>query len=156
MAYKSVHAQNSRAYAKCTYHSGLEDEVGRQITACEGKVEYETQQIEYSVPARKAKYTPDFVLHNGIIIETKGVFYVEDRHKHLLIKEQFPNLDIRFVFTNPNAKLYKKSPTSYAAWCERYGFKYAKKSIPKEWFEESQKSTEGMIEKCQKNTSAVT
>lgn len=152
MASKSIHARNSAQYRKCTYHSGLEDAVGKQIESVTGTVAYETHQIEYEVPARKAKYTPDFVLSNCIIVETKGVFDVDDRQKHLLIKEQLPHLDIRFVFTNPNAKLYKNSPTSYAAWCEKHGFQYAKKTIPQEWFLESAKETKGLIAKCRKNT----
>ena len=42
--------------------------------------------IQYEKPATKHKYTPDFVLPNGIIIEAKGIFEREDRQKHLLIK----------------------------------------------------------------------
>ena len=43
-------------------------------------------------------YKPDFVLNNGIIIEAKGWFKARDRVKHLLIQEQYPELDIRFCF----------------------------------------------------------
>jgi hypothetical protein len=50
-----------------------------------------------------------------------------------LIREQHPELDIRFVFSNQNAKLYKNSPTSYAQWCEKHGFLYAHKAIPDSW-----------------------
>ena len=97
---------------------------------------YETLKIPYTIPASSHTYTPDFVLENGIIIESKGLFSVEDRKKHLLVKAQHPEYDIRFVFQNPNTKLYKGSPTTYAMWAEKNGFKWAKKTIPEEWLKE--------------------
>lgn len=100
-------------------------------------LDYETIRIEYEVPSRKAKYTPDFPLPNGIIVEVKGVFDVADRQKHLLIKQQHPEHDIRFVFQNSNKPIRKGSPTTYAAWCEKYGFLYADKEIPLEWLKET-------------------
>ena len=78
-------------------------------------------------------YTPDFVLPNGIIIETKGRFTVADRRKHILIKKQHPKLDIRFVFENENSKLRKGSKTSYGKWCEKHGFLYCNRVIPEKW-----------------------
>ena len=36
---------------------------------------------------RSITYTPDFVLPNGVIIETKGRFVAADRRKHLEIKK---------------------------------------------------------------------
>lgn len=120
------------------FRSGLEEDVAKQIKSKKLKVVYEDKGsvIEYVQPETKHKYTPDFVLPNGIIIETKGRFTLEDRKKHLLIKEQHPELDIRFVFTNPNGKIRKGSKTSYADWCNKNGFKYAKATIPDEWFKE--------------------
>jgi hypothetical protein len=50
-----------------------------------------------------------------------------------LIKEQYPKLDIRFLFSNHKAKINKRSKTTYGMWCEKYGFLYATKHIPKEW-----------------------
>tara|TARA_R110002095_G_scaffold124022_1_gene107773 strand:+ start:107 stop:295 length:189 start_codon:yes stop_codon:yes gene_type:complete len=61
---------------------------------------------------------------------------VEDRQKHILIRKQRPDLDIRFVFDNPNARISKTSKTTYAAWCEKNGFLYARKTIPREWIDE--------------------
>jgi len=95
--------------------------------------QYEQHKIPYIKPATQHKYTPDFRLPNGIFVETKGRFVTADRKKHLLIKEQHPNLDIRFVFQNANNKLNKKSKTTYADWCTKYGFIFAEKEIPKEW-----------------------
>lgn len=93
-------------------------------------------RLGYVVPQRQARYTPDFVLDNGIIIETKGLFTTEDRQKMRLIRAQYPELDIRMVFSNANARIAKKSPTTYAKWCETYGFPWAHKVIPGEWLTE--------------------
>lgn len=107
-----------------------------QIAANDLPVTYEEFKLQFVWPARNAKYTPDFVLPNGIVIETKGIFETEDRQKHNLVQDQHPGLDIRFVFSNPKAKLYKGSPTTYAMWCEKNGFRYAAKLIPPEWIKE--------------------
>jgi hypothetical protein len=90
-------------------------------------------------PEKKAKYTPDFLLPNGIIVETKGRFLTEDRQKHLLIQAQHPELDIRFVFSNSRARISKASSTTYAMWCEKHGFRYADKLIPQAWLMEKSK-----------------
>jgi hypothetical protein len=95
--------------------------------------QYEPFKIHYLRPAKPSKYTPDFVLPNGVIIETKGRFVTSDRQKHLLIREQHPELDIRFVFSNPYQRISKQSKTTYAMWCEKNGFLYAKQAIPQEW-----------------------
>jgi len=121
------------------FRSGLEDKIAKQIVAAGHKVEYETDKVEYEVPSRKAKYTPDFKLpkQGGFFyVETKGIWDVADRQKHCLIKEQQPDLDIRFVFSNANSKLYKGSKTTYASYCEKQGFMYAHKTIPEEWLTE--------------------
>ena len=122
------------------YRSGLEEQIARQIDQAGHVVLYETERLSYVWPERPATYTPDFVLnkHDGNImyIETKGRFDVESRQKMLLVREQNPDLDIRFVFSNANQKLYKGSPTTYAMWCDKHNFVYASKRIPDEWFAE--------------------
>lgn len=118
------------------YRSGLEEKVAAELKAAGIKAEYEAVTLKYVVPERGARYTPDFVLPNGIIIETKGRFVTADRTKHRLIHEQHPDLDIRFVFSNPNTKIGKKSKTSYADWCDRLGILFAKASIPVDWLKE--------------------
>lgn len=118
------------------YRSGLEEKVSKQLEDLGVAYEYEKFKISYAVNETR-KYTPDFkILSNGIIVETKGRFMPDDRKKHLLVKQQHPELDIRFVFSNSNAKLQKKSPTSYADWCNKNGYKWADKLIPKEWLDE--------------------
>lgn len=121
---------------RSTYRSGLEQAVDELLKSHSIDGRYEQFYIGYVVPESEHKYTPDFVLPNGIIIETKGVWDAEDRKKHLLIKEQHPELDIRFVFNRSKSPIYKGSKTTYASFCEKYGFKYSDKKIPEEWFKE--------------------
>jgi hypothetical protein len=129
-----------QAGVKHGWRSGLEELVGKQLDDLGVAYEYEKLTIHYTVPARKAKYTPDFeILSNGIIVETKGRFVTADRKKHLMIKEQHPNLDIRFVFSNPKQKISKLSQTTYAMWCDKNGFKWAAKTVPEEWIDETGK-----------------
>tara|TARA_R100001082_G_C4284708_1_gene125480 strand:+ start:90 stop:536 length:447 start_codon:yes stop_codon:yes gene_type:complete len=120
------------------YRSGLENKVNEQLKKEGVTFSYETLKIEWEDLAYR-KYTPDFILTNGIIIETKGLFTASDRRKHLLIQKQHPELDIRFVFTNENSRLNKKSKTTYGNWCEKYNFKYATKIVPIEWTTETNK-----------------
>jgi len=124
--------RNSNAALKHGYRSGLEDRISKQLKALSVPVKYEEFKIKYAINEVRT-YTPDFELPNGIIIESKGRFVVADRKKHLLIKKQHPDLDIRFVFSNSRAKINKGSKTTYGMWCDKHGFLYADKLIPEEW-----------------------
>ena len=115
------------------YRSGLEVGLAEALTHIGIDGEYEQHKIKYTKPATNHTYTPDFRLPNGIFVETKGRFVAEDRKKHILIKDQHPELDIRFVFQNSKNKIRKGSNTTYADWCDKYGFKYADKTIPETW-----------------------
>ena len=119
------------------YRSGLEVQVAAQLERAGVAAKYEDpdSKIEYEVSETR-RYTPDFILPNGIIIETKGRFVTADRKKHKLVKEQHPELDIRFVFSNSKTKISKTSKTTYAMWCDKLGFKYADKFIPEAWLKE--------------------
>ncbi|EMF8795618.1 endodeoxyribonuclease [Pseudomonas aeruginosa] len=121
---------------KYGFRSGLEEKIAAELQAKGVDVQYEALQIGYTKPARQAKYSPDWILPNGIVVETKGRFVVEDRQKHLIIKEQHPGLDVRFVFSNSRTRISKNSKTTYAMWCEKYGFLFADKSIPEAWLKE--------------------
>jgi len=120
---------------KYGYRSGLEGKVSDQLKEAGVDFEYESFKIEYEVHETR-KYTPDFRLPNDIIVETKGRFVAADRKKHLLIKEQHPELDIRFVFSNSKAKLNKGAKSTYADWCDKHGFLYSDKWIPESWLKE--------------------
>lgn len=120
---------------KLGFRSGLEERVNSAFHDRGVPVKYEdpTRKVRYVVPARPTYYTPDFILPNGVIVETKGRFVTADRKKHKLIKEQFPHLDIRFVFSNPNQRISKTSRTTYADWCNTHGFAYAAANKPDVW-----------------------
>lgn len=104
-------------------------------------LEYETVVIPYDQPSVKRKYHVDFLLPNGILIEAKGgdpkAFTAQQRRKYILVKEQYPDLDLRFVFSNPDRPIYKGSPTTYAMWAEKNGFIWAHDVIPEDWFHEA-------------------
>lgn len=128
--------------------SGLEDDVQKQLTEAGVPFEYETLKLKYEMPATVHTYTPDFKLPNGIIIETKGIFDADDRKKHLLVKAQHPDLDIRFVFTNSKQRLTKSkvlSPAAFKAWLletqgKTVGFSKDQRAALKEQFEAGTKS----------------
>lgn len=131
-----------------TYRSGLEEKTAKALEELGVSFEFETLKIPYKIPASDHLYTPDFIITTKtgktIIVETKGIWDCKDRAKHLLIREQHPELDIRFVFTRSSNKISKTSETTYAKICEgrwRGKFKgvvwkYADKRIPEEWLNE--------------------
>jgi len=121
------------------YRSGLERVVAEFLKQNKKNFRYEDLKIEWK-DLRYRTYTPDFILDNGIIVETKGIFDNEDRRKHLAVREQHPELDIRLVFSNAKAKLYKGSKTTYAMWCDKNGFLYSHRVIPPDWLKEKGKA----------------
>ena len=94
---------------------------------------YEGQALPYKI---EAIYTPDFILPNGVIVETKGLFDSDDRRKMVAVKEQNPHLDIRLCFMKADVKL-SRAPRSltYWQWSERHGFLWCEGHIPTTWFD---------------------
>ena len=129
----------TRVAKKNGYKGSLEYGIAIKLETIKAKFEYESIKIEWEDLCYRT-YTPDFILDNGIIIESKGRFLASERRKHLAIKKQHPKLDIRFVFTNSKSKLQKGAKTSYASWCEKYGFKYCDRIVPEKWLKEKKKS----------------
>ena len=135
------------AALKYGYKSGLEHTVAEQIKTADYPLNYETETLNYVVPERKAKYTPDFIFtkRNGqlIYIETKGRWTSIDRAKMKHVLASNPGIDIRMVFQTPSQKISKGSPTTYEAYALKLGIKHvAKKDIPAEWFAECVKTGE--------------
>lgn len=129
------------------YKSGLEDTVAAQIaeyyniSIVQVKTElYESVRLKFIQPEKKRGYKPDFPLRNGVIVETKGLirgkFTAADRQKHLWVREQHPEVDIRFLFKDASKPIHKGAKTTCGEWCEQNGFIYAEKLIPLEWFKE--------------------
>lgn len=92
---------------------------------------YEGMALPYTI---EAVYTPDFILPNGVIIETKGLFDSSDRRKMLAVKAAHPHLDIRLCFMKADVKL-SRAPKSlaYWQWAERHGYLWCEGSIPTSW-----------------------
>ena len=128
-----------REAIKYGYRSGLEHKISMALDTIKYKYNYESIKIEWEDLAYRT-YTPDFILNNGVIIETKGRFLTTDRRKHLCIKKQHPKLDIRFVFTNSRSKLSKGAKSTYAEWCIKHGFRYYDRIIPEDWLKEKGKN----------------
>ena len=114
------------------FRSRFEFELAQYLAKNKIKNEYEKYKFKYTPPVRT--YTSDFYLTNyGFHLELQGHLDVATRVKHLLIKEQNPSVDIRFIFPNSQKKIYKGSKTTYAVWCNRHNFLYADNRIPSEW-----------------------
>lgn len=115
------------------FRSGLEMDISSDLKSRSIEFTYESCKLDYVIPSRKARYTPDFILANGIIVESKGRFTAADRKKMLLVREANPGADIRFVFSNSSNRIAKNSKTTYADWCDKNGFLYADLTIPNSW-----------------------
>ena len=128
------------------FKSTLEKDVYLQLKAEFINSRYENEKFNYTIPESDHTYTPDFKVRKidkGIMyLECKGVgprygLTVQCRRKMLLVKEQYPYVDFRFIFWNAYATLGKGlKSTKYWEWAEQKGFKWCHKKIPKEWFRE--------------------
>ena len=124
------------AGVKHGWRSGLEERVARDLAERGIEYRYEALTGEYDVPARVSRFTPDFLLWNGIVVETKGRWVTADRKKIRLVRAQHPNLDFRMVFSNSKSRISKQSKTTYADVCKRLGIPFADKLIPEAWLKE--------------------
>jgi len=113
------------------YKSKLEKNMGHLLETMGVPYSYEPLRIPY---VKQHYYLPDFYINEEYFIETKGRFLGIDRKKHLLVREQNPDIDIRFAFQNPKARLNKHSKTTYGEWCEKHGFQWCGKKVPRSWF----------------------
>src|SRR5712664_32053 len=150
---------------EASYRNPKERELGDFLTEHGIAFDYEREKLPVDIPARTAKYLPDFIPRNtGIILEFKGSFggpknhdskSAEYRQKMILFKEQHPEWDLRFVFQNPKSKIYKGSKTTYAQWADDHGFKWCKDGqFPAEWLEEIKQQQEKTNDKPRKRSQA--
>ncbi len=132
----AIHSQDivspARIMRNTKYRSMFEINIAKALAEKGVTFEYESKKLTYIPKPRN--YTPDFYIpHKDLYIEAKGHLDKGDRVKMLLIKQQYPDLDIRFVFLNANNKIYRGSKTTYAIWATKHGFQWAEKAIPEEW-----------------------
>ena len=125
-----------RKFKRGQLKSQLEKNIYSKLRKGFKYVRYEDKILSYTV---RKNYVCDFtcITRNGktIYIEVKGWFRPEDRTKMRAVKADNPSIDIRFLFDKDN-RLNKNSKMTYSMWCEKYGFKYAFGTAPKEWFDE--------------------
>ena len=98
-----------------TFRSKLEESVADILDKVGAKYEYEPHKVAYTI---QHHYIPDFVLVNGVMLETKGYWDAEDRRKIKAVMRDNPDLDLRMVFQSPFNKSSKNSKTTYAQLCE--------------------------------------
>ena len=113
------------------YRSKLEENVANLLQGLGVSYQYESERVSYTI---QHHYTPDFVLPNHVLLETKGYWDAADRRKILAVKKNNPYLDLRMVFQSPYNKISKKSKTTYAMWCEKHDIPWTSyHNIPLEW-----------------------
>ena len=93
---------------------------------------YERKSLPYQVSVIR-RYTPDWLLpRQAIVLEAKGRFSKADRDKMLLVKAQYPALDIRLVFSRLKDKIGSK--LTVADWCKKHGFPCCQgPALPADW-----------------------
>lgn len=134
MAHQTSKKAKSKAKQLDNYRSKLEIKVANLLPK---DTLYESDKIKYVAPETRHSYTPDFTLGHNVFIEVKGWLKPSERKKHILIKEQHPEVTIYFFFDNGDKKIYKGSPTSYGAWATASGFEWSdlKRGLPDHWLQ---------------------
>lgn len=133
-----VTAKKNRKVGKQLMRSGFEKKVADSLKSKGVDYKYESCKIPYKIPESKHNYIPDFELPNGIFVEAKGKLDRVARKKMLLVVQQNPDKDIRFVFMRDNY-IAKGSKTKYSTWADKHGIKYTvnvRGEIPDEWISE--------------------
>ena len=116
------------------FKSQLEEKVSDLLCELGIDYEYEPTKVPYQI---MHNYSPDFLLPNGVSLETKGYFKPADRRKMKAVKKANPDLDIRLVFQAPYNKISKRSKTTYAKWADKNGFPWcAYYAIPIYWLKQ--------------------
>lgn len=112
------------------YRSKLEERIAKLFGKQGVPFLYEAESYEYTLVS---KYKPDFFFPNGIVVEAKGFFAPKDRRKTLAIKEQYPDLDLRFIFQRNNS-LTKTSKNTYGDWCDKHSIPWCVfPNVPEDW-----------------------
>ena len=97
------------------------------------KIDYNFIDIDRLIEKKAKKSISNIFEEDG-----ERYFRYLEQKMHRLIKEQHPELDIRFVFSNINGKV-QRSKLTCAEWCEKHNFQYAQENIPIEWIEHVKK-----------------
>lgn len=110
------------------------------------KFEYERESWEYHADVYQGmcadcggnkvismrKYTPDFFLPNGLVVEAKGRLDPPTRTQLLAVMESNPDKELVLLFAKDNW-MTKAHKNRYSDWCEKHNIDYSIGSIPDEW-----------------------
>lgn len=142
---------NQRRRRSNKLRSGFEDTVAANLKDRGVDFKYEAHSYMVEVPKRMPrgtcdacggksftqtqKYTPDFFLDNGVVVEAKGRLTAANRTKYKAFVEQYPTVKFRLLFQRNNP-ISKVSKTKYSDWCEANGIEYSVgTTVPDEWTE---------------------
>ncbi len=115
------------------FRSKFEEAIYNAAKRSRKQLVHEPHYVPYTL---RGNYLVDFVLPNGIHVEAKGYLDAAACRKMLAVKASNPNLDIRFVFQNPNGKRNKRAKLKNWEWAEKHGFRWAAGTIPLSWWRE--------------------
>lgn len=116
------------------YKSGFERSIVANLKSRGVKFRYESKQVPYVL---SRTYHPDFeMVDHGFFVEAKGLLDRDSRTKMIAVKQQHPELDIRFVFMNADKKV-PGLKQSHGEWATKNGFIWANERIPDEWLKSS-------------------
>lgn len=136
---RKAHGKNKETN-KSPYKSKFESFFAGLLASAQIKIDYESDKFEYTL---KHKYNPDWkaekVTGGYVFFETKGLLDAQTRQKMKAVKEQNPDLDIRFVFQKAGNVIRKGSKITYGMWAEKNGFKWCEQHLPQEWLNEIKK-----------------
>lgn len=131
------------------YRSAFEERLAQQLEEAGVEFEYEKYTYTFDVPVgqrlvcdecggnsivREKRYTPDFFLPNGMVIEAKGKLLAEHRRVFEAFKLAFPEEDFRLIFMRDNL-LRKRGKHRYSDWARSAGIRYSIGRIDPEWLE---------------------
>jgi hypothetical protein len=118
--------------------SGFERDIGQLLDREGFDFDYESTKFRYPFPIPGAYceycydesrihkdriYTPDFVI-GDIYLECKGKLTAAERKKFEAIRDEWPELDLRFLFMRDNW-LTKAHKSRYSDWAKRIGYPYS-------------------------------
>ena len=118
-----------------TSRSTLEERVQLNLKNRGVAYEYEPCKLPYTVTRN---YTPDLKI-GETYIEVKGYFRKDAQRKMRNMKEQHPELDIRFLFQRANSPVQgakkRKDGTKMTCgeWADKHNFIWAEEIIPDGW-----------------------
>ena len=120
---------------KIKARSGYERKVLDNLDKDKVKYYYEERRLKYII---EKEYIPDILIvkKNGdeLFIECKGYWSPDDRVKMHIIKNTYPDIDIRILFQRASEKIHKKSKTTYGDYATKKGYTWAEgENIPEEW-----------------------